>query len=114
MGYYNPILRRGVTRFAEDAKAAGASGTIVSDLIPEESDDWIAASRAVGLDTIFLAAPTSTDARLREVCARSSGFVYAVSRTGVTGAQVNVAGDVPELVGRIKKCTELPVCVGFG
>lgn len=113
MGYYNPILRRGLERFAADAKAAGAAGVIVSDLTPEESDSWNAACRSSGLDTIFLAAPTSTDARLDEVCLRSSGFVYAVSRTGVTGAGAGT-GDARELVARIKARTQVPVCVGFG
>lgn len=114
MGYYNPVLRKGIDSFAREARAAGASGTIISDLTPEEADPWLESSRAAGLDTIFLAAPTSTEARLDAVCARSSGFVYAVSRTGVTGAQASVPADVPELVGRIKSRTDTPVCVGFG
>ena len=114
MGYFNPILRKGLPEFAQAAKAAGASATIVSDLTPEESDDWIEVSRSNNLDTIFLAAPTSTDERLDAVCSRSSGFVYAVSRTGVTGAQSSVPEDVPALVGRLKERTQVPVCVGFG
>lgn len=114
MGYYNPILRMGLPEFASAARQAGASGTIVSDLTPEESDAWIAASRADGLDNVFLAAPTSTDARLDAVCSRSTGFVYAVSRTGVTGAEASVPEEVRDLVQRIKARTPLPVCVGFG
>ncbi len=114
MGYYNTVLRRGLDTFAKDAKAAGVSGTIMSDLTPEESDEWVRASRAHGLDTIFLAAPTSTDARLAEVGKRATGFVYAVSRLGVTGAQAQVAQDVPALVARVKAHASVPVCVGFG
>ncbi|HRF60246.1 MAG TPA: tryptophan synthase subunit alpha [Fimbriimonadaceae bacterium] len=114
MGYYNPILRWGLGAFAEAARAAGADGTIVSDLTPEESDDWIAASRASGLDTVFLAAPTSTDERLDIVCARATGFVYAISRTGVTGATAAVPEEVRGLVGRVHARTSVPVAVGFG
>lgn len=114
MGYTNPVHRWGFRSFAEAARDAGISGTILSDLTPEESDEWIAASRAAGLDTIFLAAPTSTEARLRAVCERSTGFVYAVSRTGVTSAQVEVPKEVQGLVSRIKECTKTPVGVGFG
>ena len=114
MGYTNPVYRWGFRNFARDAKVAGLSGTILSDLTPEESDDWIEASRNAGLDTIFLAAPTSTDARLDSVCSRASGFVYAVSRTGVTGAASQAPPEVKELVSRIKGRTKLPVCVGFG
>ena len=114
MGYYNPVLRRGLERFASDIRSAGASGTIISDLTPEEAGPWIAASKSEGLDTIFLAAPTSTDARLDEVCRRSTGFVYAVSRTGVTGALSKASDEAAELVQRLKTRTELPVCIGFG
>jgi tryptophan synthase alpha chain len=114
MGYTNPVHRRGYEAFARDAREAGLCGTILSDLTPEEADEWLAASREYGLDTIFLAAPTSTEARLQAVCSRSSGFVYAVSRTGVTGAASQAPPEVAELVGRVKRCTELPVCVGFG
>ncbi|MFQ3667623.1 MAG: tryptophan synthase subunit alpha [Fimbriimonadaceae bacterium] len=114
MGYYNPILRLGLEDFARRAADAGASATIVSDLTPEESEEWVAASRRFGLDNVFLAAPTSTDERLEEVCRRASGFVYAVSRTGVTGAQSSVSPEVESLVGRLRSRTELPICVGFG
>lgn len=114
MGYYNPLLRIGLPTFAEKAKAAHISGTIISDLTPEESDAWIEASRANNLDNVFLAAPTSTDARLDIVCGRTTGFVYAVSRTGVTGAGSEVPPEVAGLVSRIKNRTDLPVCVGFG
>jgi len=114
MGYYNPILRRGLNEFAQAASEAGIAGTIVSDLTPEESDAWIEASRAAGLDTILLAAPTSTDERIAAVAQRSSGFVYAVSRTGVTGSHQVAPPDVGALVARIRAHTGVPVCVGFG
>lgn len=114
MGYYNPLLRRGLSEFASAMEKANVSGSIISDLTPEESDPWVEASRSRGLDTVFLAAPTSTDERLDVVCSKSSGFVYAVSRTGVTGAGSEVPPEVAELVRRVKSRTELPVCVGFG
>lgn len=114
MGYYNPVLRHGLRRFALDSAAAGVTGTIVSDLVPDEADAWCEASEAAGLDTIFLVAPTSTDARIRDVAARSTGFVYVVSRTGVTGAESAVPSDVTDLVKRVRALTDRPVCVGFG
>ncbi len=114
MGYYNPVLRRGLADFAAMMASARVSGSIISDLTPEESDPWVEASVAAGLDTVFLAAPTSTDDRLDVVCAKSTGFVYAVSRTGVTGAGSEVPPDVVNLVAKIKARTERPVCVGFG
>lgn len=114
MGYYNPMLRLGLPSFAHDAKAAGASGVIVSDLTPEEAGEWGGAARGVGLDTIFLAAPTSTDERLDAVCHATTGFVYAVSRTGVTGASQSLPSDAITLVDRLRARTERPICVGFG
>ena len=114
MGYYNPVLRMGLATFAERAGEAGVAGAILTDLTPEESDDWVAASRARAIASVFLVAPTSTDARLDEVCRRANGFVYAVSRTGVTGAAQEVPPDVQDLVRRVKSRTEVPVCVGFG
>lgn len=114
MGYYNPILRFGLADFAKASSAAGITGTIVSDLVPDEAEAWCTASAGAGLDTIFLVAPTSTKERIDEVCARTTGFVYAVSRTGVTGAENQVPPDVAGLVERIKSKTEKPVCVGFG
>lgn len=114
MVYTNTILRMGWSAFAAKAVEAGVSGCIVTDLTPEESDEWVAAARDAGLETIFLAAPTSTDARLEALGARCSGFVYAVSRTGVTGSQVVVPANVVNLIERIKAHTSLPVCVGFG
>jgi tryptophan synthase alpha chain len=114
MGYCNTFFRRGVDATLGAMRDAGVCGTIVSDLIPEEAGDWIAASEKAGLDHVFLAAPTSTDARLKKVCESSSGFVYAVSRTGVTGAGSAVPPEVGSLVSRLKKATDKPVCVGFG
>jgi len=114
MGYYNPILRFGLAEFARTSKDAGVCGTIVSDLVPDEAEAWCTASADAGIDTIFLAAPTSTEARIDEVCARTTGFVYAVSRTGVTGAENQVPVDVQGLVGRIRAKTDKPICVGFG
>jgi tryptophan synthase alpha chain len=114
MGYYNSVLRIGLDKFAEELHDAGVCATILSDLTPEESDDWVAASRAKGLENVFLVAPTSTDERLAEVCRKASGFVYAVSRTGVTGAGAAAPQEVLELVSRVKAHTQAPVCVGFG
>jgi len=114
MGYMNSILRRGYDGFAEAARNAGINASIVCDLTPDEAGDWINASQKRGLDNIFLVAPTSTDARLDEVCSKATGFVYAVSRTGVTGAATDVASSAEELVKRVRARTELPVCVGFG
>ena len=114
MGYYNSVLRPGLPSAATTIADAGFSGTIISDLTPEEAEPWRRASASAGLDTIFLAAPTSTDARLDTVCQMTSGFVYAVSRTGVTGAANQAPPEARTLVSRIKSRTELPVCVGFG
>ncbi len=114
MGYYNPVLRHGLENFARESAAAGVSGTIVSDLVPDEADAWSAASEAAGIDTIFLVAPTSTEDRIRDVATRSTGFVYVVSRTGVTGAESAVPTDIASLVGRVRALSDRPVCVGFG
>ena len=114
MGYYNPVLRLGLQRFAKASSLAGSSGTIISDLVPDEAEAWCMASHESALDTIFLVAPTSTEDRIREVARRSTGFVYVVSRTGVTGAENAVPHDVRDLVLRVRGLTQLPVCVGFG
>ncbi len=114
MGYYNPVLRNGLESFAKRSHDMGSTGTIVSDLVPDESDEWCAASTKAGIETIFLVAPTSTQARIEEVAKRSTGFVYVVSRTGVTGAENQVPADVTGLVKRVKALTDKPVCVGFG
>jgi tryptophan synthase alpha chain len=113
-GYFNPVLQFGVERFAEEAARAGADGVLVTDLVPEESADLNAALAVRGLDQIFLVAPTTSDARLRSIAARASGFVYAVSRAGVTGARTDLSADAARLVARVREATDLPVAVGFG
>lgn len=115
MGYFNTAVKWGEARFAADMKQAGFSGTIMCDLTPDYAESWIGASRAVDLDTIFLAAPTSTDERLHLAAEASRGFVYAVSRTGVTGSNSSDSGVSPAgMVEKIKSYTTTPVCVGFG
>jgi tryptophan synthase alpha chain len=114
MGYFNPVLRMGLGRFAQLSRESGSTGTIVSDLVPDEADAWCEASAREGLATIFLVAPTSTDERLRTAAQRSTGFVYCVSRTGVTGAERQVEADVSSLVRRVREATDRPACVGFG
>jgi tryptophan synthase alpha chain len=112
MTYYNPILRMGVERAAETAREAGVEGFIVPDLPVDAADEWLAASH--GLDTVFLAAPTSTSEHLRLVGERSSGFVYCVSSLGVTGVRDELPPGLTALVGRVRAATDLPVAVGFG
>src|SRR5947199_126079 len=114
LSYYNPIIQFGVERFCVDAALAGVDGVVIPDLPADEADELVASARPAGLDTIFLLAPTSTDARIRVTAGRSSGFIYGVSVTGVTGVRDRLPEDIPELIGRIKKWTRLPVCVGFG
>lgn len=114
MTYFNPILHYGLERYAADAHAAGVDGHIVTDLTPEEAGDWKRLSAAHSLNTIFLLAPTSTPERIARVASMSDGFVYCVSRTGVTGARADVPAALQTLVTRIQACTSLPVCVGFG
>jgi tryptophan synthase alpha chain len=112
--YFNPILQMGVEKFAAAASAAGADGVLATDLTPEEADEYRAAMRAHGLDTIFLAAPTSTDARLALIAECSSGFLYLISRTGVTGERDSLPEDLPALARRVRRFTKLPLAVGFG
>jgi len=114
MGYYNPIYSRGVDRFLEDAKAAGIDGLIVVDLPPEEDSELCIPAQAAGLNFIRLATPTTDDKRLPVVMQNTSGFVYYVSITGITGAAEAEATDVGPEVARIKEATDLPVIVGFG
>ena len=114
MGYYNPIFSMGVPAFLEAAKAAGIDGLIVVDLPPEEDDELCVPAQAAGLNFIRLATPTTDEARLGTVLRNTSGFVYYVSITGITGAGAAVAGDVGPDVARIKAKTDLPVVVGFG
>ena len=114
MGYYNPIYNRGVHKFLTDAKAAGVDGLIVVDLPPEEDSELCLPAQAAGLNFIRLATPTTDDKRLPKVLTNTSGFVYYVSITGITGAAAAQAGDVAPEVARIKARTDLPVIVGFG
>lgn len=114
MGYYNPIFNRGVDRFLADAKAAGIDGLIVVDLPPEEDDELCIPAQKAGLNFIRLATPTTDDERLPTVLQNTSGFVYYVSITGITGAAAAQAADVGPEVARIKAKTDLPVIVGFG
>ncbi len=111
---FNPILQMGVEKFAEAASAAGADGVLVTDLTPEEAGEYRAAMHARGLDTIFLAAPTSTDARLEIIAGCSTGFLYLISRTGVTGERDSLPEDLPALARRVRRATKLPLAVGFG
>ena len=112
--YLNPILRMGIAQFAAKAAKAGIDGALVTDLPVEEADEYLQEMRKHNLATVFLAAPTSTDARLKQIARASSGFVYAVSRTGVTGARQQMPEDAQNLVKRLRKFTSLPVAVGFG
>jgi len=112
--YLNPILRFGMKKFAEAASQAGVDGVLITDMIVEEAADYIAEMERVHLAPIFLAAPTSPDERLRAIAAHSKGFVYAISRTGITGKQQNLTADAASLVARIRRWTKLPVAVGFG
>lgn len=114
MTYYNPILRYGLERFATDIAAAGADGVIITDLTPEESGNWRAFADKTGINTVMLLAPTSTDERVERVASLASGFVYCVSRTGVTGASPTMAQGVENLVARIRAHTDKPLAVGFG
>lgn len=112
--YLNPILRYGMKRFAGVAKDAGIDGVLCLDMSVEESAEYVRTMRGHGLATVFLAAPTSPDERLKRIAEASSGFVYAVSRLGVTGARSQVSADAQELVARVRRYTDLPVAVGFG
>jgi len=112
--YLNPILRYGLARFADAAAAAGVDGVLLTDMIVEEAGEYLAEMERVNLAPVFLAAPTSPDERLKAIAENSKGFVYAISRTGITGKQQNVAADAAALVERIRRWSKLPVAVGFG
>ncbi|WP_420364732.1 tryptophan synthase subunit alpha [Curtobacterium sp. L3-7] len=114
MTYWNPVLRYGVDRFADDLVAAGASGLITPDLIPDEATEWLTASERTGLDRVFLAAPSSTDARMRQAVESSRGFVYAVSTMGVTGARLGVDAAARTVVSRLRDAGVDRTCVGLG
>ncbi len=112
--YYNPILQMGLEKFARAASEAGADGVLATDLTPEESAEYRRILAAHHLDTIFLGAPTSTDERLAKIAGVSSGFLYLISRTGVTGAKDTLPDDLPALIRRARAVTQLPIAVGFG
>jgi tryptophan synthase alpha chain len=112
--YLNPILRYGFSRFVDDAAAAGADGVLITDMIVEEADEYLAEMDRVGLAPVFLAAPTSPDERLKAIATHSKGFIYAISRVGITGKQQSMTSDAADLVARIRRWTELPLAVGFG
>jgi tryptophan synthase alpha chain len=112
--YLNPILRYGLPRFADEAAAAGADGVLVIDMIVEEAAEYMAEMDRVGLAPVFLAAPTSPDERLESIATHSRGFIYAISRVGITGKQQSMTSDAAALVARIRRFSKLPVAVGFG
>jgi len=112
--YLNPVVRMGMKVFCTRAAEAGADGVLLTDMIVEEAGEYLEAMREHKLAPVFLAAPTSPDARLKAIAAVSEGFLYAISRVGITGTQQKVAGDAAELVARLRQFTTLPVAVGFG
>ena len=112
--YFNPLLRFAGDGMGAALKNAGVDGVLITDLIPEEADDFVAQMRAVDIDTIFLVAPTSTDERIKKIAAYTTGFVYVVARTGVTGVGAQMSGNVQAIVERVRKFTALPIAVGFG
>jgi len=115
--YLNPVVRMGMKQFCAAAKQAGADGVLLTDMIVEEAGEYLTEMKANGLAPIFLAAPTSPDARLKAIAAASQGFVYAISRVGITGTQQKIAGDASELVTRLRAFTDplnIPIAVGFG
>ncbi len=113
-GYYNPVLQYGLDDFASAASRAGAAGALVVDLTPEEAAAYVAAMRAQNLDTVFLASPTSTDARLETIARYCTGFLYLISRTGVTGERDEISAGLRPLVERARHFSDLPLAVGFG
>lgn len=113
-GYYNPIFQMGLEKFAATASSVGADGVLATDLTPEESVEYRRILAAHNLDTVFLAAPTSTDERLKIISAATSGFLYLISRTGVTGAKDSLPDDLPALIRRVRAHTNVPLAVGFG
>lgn len=114
MSYWNPIMQFGVDRFADELAAAGGAGIITPDLVSDEAAEWIAASQRTGLDRVFLAAPSSSDARLVRAVEASTGFVYAVSTMGITGARADVDTAAKTLVARLREAGSTSACVGLG
>ena len=114
MSYWNPVLRYGVQKFAEDLKAAGGDGMITPDLIPDEAANWVETSDELGLDRVFLVAPSSSDERVSANSAASRGFIYSVSTMGITGERSQVDNLARSVVSRVKAVTDTPTCVGLG
>jgi tryptophan synthase alpha chain len=112
--YYNPLMQYGAVKLVRDAKEAGIDGVLATDLTVEESDELASALKAKELDLIFLVAPTSTGVRLQAIAEKATGFIYAVSRAGITGEQADVSAVAENLVSRVRQCSDLPVAVGFG
>ncbi len=112
--YFNPVLRFGLERFCAAAKQAGVDGVLITDMIVEEADEYLEQLHRHQLAPVFLAAPTSPDERLQRIAQASQGFVYAISRTGITGTQQTLASDAEQLVKRLRRYTDLPIAVGFG
>src|SRR5262249_561895 len=112
--YFNPLLQFGSERLARQAKRTGIDGILVTDLVPEEAGEFASIQKQNDLDMIFLVAPTSTDERLKLVAERASGFIYAVSRAGITGAREEMSAEAEKLVGHVRQFSNLPVAVGFG
>lgn len=112
--YFNPLLQFGIEKLTDEAKRAGVDGVLVTDLVPEEAIEFASTLRANDLDMIFLIAPTSTDERLQMVAERASGFIYAVSRAGITGEREEMSAEAEKLVRRMRKFSNLPIAVGFG
>jgi len=114
MTYYNPVFKFGIEAFVKEAVSAGDDGIIIPDLIPDEAEDIIVNAKTHGLDTIFLLAPTSTEDRIRKVAKASTGFIYYVSITGITGAKISIDNTMKDTLSKIKTITRKPVAVGFG
>jgi tryptophan synthase alpha chain len=112
--YLNPVLQLGLEKFAKAAKDAGADGVLLTDMIVEEAEEYLKVMHETGLVPVFLAAPTSPDERLKAIAENSQGFVYAISRVGITGKQAELASDAEALVARLRKFTKLPIALGFG
>jgi len=112
--YFNPLMQFGIEKLARQAQGAGVDGVLVTDLVPEEAVEFASILRARDLDMIFLVAPTSTDERLKMIAEQSGGFIYAVSRAGITGAREQMSAEAEKLVGRVRRYSDLPVAVGFG
>ena len=112
--YFNPLLQYGLDRVARDLSSAGGDGVLATDLPPEEADAWLAVAQGAGIDTVFLATPTSPPERLARIARASSGFVYAVSRTGITGERAALSQEAAPLVAALRKLTDAPVALGFG